>query len=128
MNCTAITNEQIEQYVKLKIIVNGEKKIKQLGTIFGHISYSLIYSALQVFMRQCTAGSMHRVALQMYACVSVCMCVCAHCGCFLHSWKCATLFLSMCSALFLFMMMNFVYLLCGVSGPQRQLVSLFFSR
>jgi len=60
MNCTAITNEQIEQYVKLKIIVNGGKKIKQLGTIFGHISYSLIYSALQVFMRQwqCTAGSM----------------------------------------------------------------------
>jgi len=40
MNCTAITNEQIEQYVKLKIIVNGGKKIKQLGTIFGHISHS----------------------------------------------------------------------------------------
>jgi len=65
--------------------VNEEKKNRQLGPIIGGlISYSLVYSTLQVFMSQCTAGRMHSIALY---CMYSCMCVCVwggHCGCFLH--------------------------------------------
>jgi len=38
------------------------------------ISCSLVYSALQVFMRQCTAGSMHSLT-NVFLCV--CLFVCA---------------------------------------------------
>jgi len=41
------------------------------------ITYSLVYSAPQVCMSQCTAGSMHSIALQTYYCECVCVCVCA---------------------------------------------------
>ncbi len=51
-----------------------------------------------------------------------CVCVCVsmiilHCGCFLHCWKCATSFLSMCVLrCFFILRMNFVQFLCGVSS------------
>ncbi len=61
------------------------------------------------------------VCVRVHVCVCVCVCVCVSMiilrwGRFLHCWKCATSFLSMCSALFLILRMNSVNFLCGVSS------------
>jgi len=64
-----------------------------------------------------------KIYSSMWACVCVASMIILHCGCFLHCWKCDTLFHCGCflhcwkcdtlflSCLFLIFMMNFIFLI-----------------